>query len=142
MTRVNLQTNWANQIANPVGLFALVLCLLFSQTLGFMHGIAHAPHSHQHNHQHDTHSVAATSESIASEESAHWIADIFAGHSDESTCQVFDQLSHGSALLGSAVELPKLTLRSFFLDTYRGATPYCQRSLIQARGPPAFSLVV
>jgi hypothetical protein len=142
MTRVNLQTNWANQIAYPVGLLAIVLCLLLSQTLGFMHGIAHAPHSHQHNHQHDTHSVAAASGSIASEVNAHWIADLFAGHGEESTCQVFDQLSHSNALLGSAVELPKLTLRSFFLDTYRGATPHCQRSLIQARGPPAFSPVV
>jgi disulfide bond formation protein DsbB len=141
VARVNSQMNWVNQAANPVRLIALVLCLLLSQALGFMHGIEHAPHS-QHLHHKDNHSYQTQFEAKASNAHASWLSDLFAGHSDESTCQVFDQLSHGSALLGSAVEFPKLTLSSFFLDTYRGATPHCQRSLIQARGPPAISPVV
>lgn len=135
--RVNKQTNWVSHAAGPVRLFVLVLCLLLSQALGLMHGIKHVPHSHHHNHQH-----ISQFEAIAAEAHASWIADLFAGHSEESTCQVFDQLSHGSALLGQAVDIGYLTFTSFFLDTYRGVTPAYQRSLIQARGPPAVSAVV
>lgn len=133
ITRVNQQTNWVSQAASPVRLFALVLCLLLSQALGFMHGIEHAPHTHHHDHQYSTQFNARVSEARTS-----WVADLFAGHSEESTCQVFDQLSHGSALLGHAIDIAQLTLSSFFLGTYRGATPPNQRSLVQARGPPAF----
>jgi hypothetical protein len=142
MTIVDQQTNRVSRVANSVGMIVLVLCLLLSQSLGFMHGIEHAPHAQHQNHQHSKSSEAELPEATASKVNTHWIADLFAGHGEESTCQVFDQLSHGSALLGNAVEIPQLTLSSFFLDTYRGATPHCQRSLIQARGPPAFSLVL
>jgi hypothetical protein len=116
-----------------VRLFALVLCLLLSQALGFMHGIEHAPHAHHPDHQR-----GMPFEVVASEAHTSWVADLFAGHSEESTCQVFEQLSHGSALLGYAADMAQLALRSFFLDTYQGATPAYQRSLAQARGPPAF----
>jgi hypothetical protein len=147
LMRVNQQTNWVSDIANSASLFVLVLCLLLSQTLGFMHGIEHAPHSGHHSHQNYNHPVVAASEPIASEPSAleqhsHWIADLFTGHGEESTCQVFEQLSYGGALIGSAVEIPLFALSSFFLDTYQGATPYCHRSLIQARGPPAVTALV
>lgn len=98
-----------------------------------MHGVEHAPHSHHHDHQRGT-----QIEAVASEVHTSWVADLFAGHSEESTCQVFDQLSHGSALLGHAADIAQLALSSFFLDTHRGATPSYQRSLVQARGPPAF----
>ncbi len=133
--RNNRQINWVNQAASPMRLFALVLCLLLSQVLGFMHGIAHTPHSDHHQH-------STQLEAIASDARTSWAADLFAGHSEESTCQVFDQLSNGSALLGNAVDIAQLRLESFFLDTYRGATPPFQRLLIQARGPPAASTLV
>jgi hypothetical protein len=116
--------------------FALVVCLLLSQALGFMHGIEHAPHTlhhDHHDHQHHTHFDATVSEAHTS-----WVADLFAGHSEESTCQVFDQLSHGSALLGHVADIAQLVLSSFFLDVYRGATPPYQRALVLARGPPVF----
>ncbi|MDO8458798.1 MAG: hypothetical protein Q7T07_17995 [Burkholderiaceae bacterium] len=126
--RVSKTANWASQAVGPVRLFALVLSLLLAQALGFMHGIEHAPH---------TNLQATQFQSKVSDARTGWVADLFAGHSEESTCQVFDQLSHGSALLGHAVDIAPLALASFFLDTYRGATPPYQRSLIQARGPPA-----
>jgi hypothetical protein len=121
--RTNQPTNWASQAASPVRLFALVLSLLLAQALGLVHGIEHAPRSHQQ------------TERLEKLQST--VSDLFAGHNEESTCQVFDQLSHGSALLGDTPAIGPLTLASFFLDTYRGATPPHQRSLIQARGPPA-----
>lgn len=142
MSRFNQQINWISRVANSVGLLAIVLCLLLSQTLGFMHGIEHAPRFDRHNHQHNTQTEAAASGSIASVARIHWIANLFAGHSEESTCQVFDQLSHGSALLGHASDITQSRLTSFFLDTYQGATPAFQRSLIQARGPPSASTLV
>ena len=140
--KVNQQTNWVSHLASSVNLCTLVLCLLLSQTLGFMHGIEHAPRSDHHNHQHNTQSEEAASGSIASVARIHWIANLFAGHSEESTCQVFDQLSNGSALLGHASDIAHLRLTSFFIDTYRDATPAFQRSLVQARGPPSASTLV
>lgn len=133
--RANKPRNWANQAADPVRLFALVLSLLLAQALGFMHGIEHAPLTHLQTVQLVSFQSAAADASAGAR--AGWVADLFAGHNEESTCQVFDQLSHGSALLGQALVVTPLALASFFLDTYRGATPPYQRSLIQARGPPA-----
>jgi hypothetical protein len=144
MTRTNQQTNWVNQATSPVRLFALSLCLLVSQALGFMHGIEHAPYRHNHDH-HSDHQLGKQFDAAASDAHTSWVADLFAGHSEESTCQVFDQLSHGSALPGHVVDIAQLTLSSFFLDAYRGVTPPFQRSLVQARGPPAlldFSVIL
>ncbi len=137
--RANKPSNWASQVASPAQLFALVLSLLLAQALGFMHGIEHAPRTHLPTMQlvsfQSTVSLASARTHAA--KNAGWATDLFAGHSEESTCQVFDQLSHGSALLGQTLVLAPLALASFYLDTYRGATPPHQRSLIQARGPPA-----
>ena len=130
--RANMPRNWASQAASPMRLFALVLSLLLAQALGFMHGIEHAPRASLQTVQFQSPTTDETSAARAD-----WVADLFAGHGEASTCQVFDQLSHGSALLGQALLATPLSLASFFLDTYRGATPPCQRSLIQARGPPA-----
>jgi hypothetical protein len=135
--RVNSQKNWVSLAASPVRLLALVLCLLLSQALGFMHGIEHAPRSLHHHHHQENHHYQTQFGDKASIAHPSWLTDLFAGHSEESTCQVFDQLSHGSALLGNAVDIAQLRLTSFFLDTFRGATPPFHRSLIQARGPPA-----
>ena len=146
--KVNQQTHWVSHLASSVNFCTLILCLLLSQTLGFMHGIKHAPRSDHHNHLHNAQSEAAASGTIASVASVasvariHWIANLFAGHSEESTCQVFDQLSNGSALLGHASVIAQLRLTSFFIDTYRAATPAFQRSLVQARGPPSASTLV
>lgn len=121
-------------------LFALVLSLLLAQALGFMHGIEHAPRAHLRTVQLVPFQSTVSDVSAGAREG--WVADLFAGHGEESTCQVFDLLSHGSALLGQALVVAPLALASFFLDTYRGATPPSQRSLIQARGPPAIFIAL
>ena len=110
-----------------VRLYVLVLSLLVAQVLGLMHGIVHADHD-SHIHREGAHVQSS------------WLVDIFVGHSEASTCQVFDQLSQGSALVSQMPALALRVLTSFFLDIYRGATPLPQRLLIQARGPPAAGL--
>lgn len=140
--QVKTQKNGANKAVGPVRLFALILSLLLAQALGFMHGIEHAPLASPHilphvalNGQQDQ--QAQQVQSATRHHHTGWVADLFAGHGKESTCQVFDQLSHGSALLGHVSVVASFAQSSFFLDAYRGATPPRQRSLIQARGPPA-----
>ena len=133
--RANKPENRASQAASSMRLFALVMSLLLAQALGFMHGIEHAPRTHLPALQMVPFQSTAAGASTGTY--AGWVTDLFAGHSEESTCQVFDQLSHGSALLCQALAVSPLALGSFFLDVYRGATPLHQRSLIQARGPPA-----
>jgi hypothetical protein len=128
--RLKKQKNWANNAVGPVRLFALVFGLLVAQALGFMHGIEHVQRV-------GFQTAQFQSQSNASGAHTGWVTDLFAGHDGESTCQVFDQLSQGNALLAHASAVVHLAQTSFFLDTYRGATPPHQRSLIQARGPPA-----
>lgn len=135
IVRANKPGNWASRAASPVRLFALVLSLLLAQALGFMHGIEHAPRTLLPTVQ--SVPLQSTAADVSAGARSGWVTDLFAGHSEESTCQVFDQLSHGSALLGQALVVAPLTLASFFLDVYRGVMPPHQRSLIQARGPPA-----
>ncbi len=133
--RASKSTKWVGLAASRLCWFALVLSLLLAQALGFMHGIEHASHTHLQTVRMVP--IQSAVADISEEMRSDWVADLFSGHGEESTCQVFDQLSHGSALLGQALDLASPALTSFFLDTYRGATPLCQRSLIQARGPPA-----
>ncbi|MDO8768333.1 MAG: hypothetical protein Q7K57_06485 [Burkholderiaceae bacterium] len=158
IVRVKTQKNGANKTVSPVRLFALIVSLLLAQALGFMHGIEHAPLASPHTSSLISPLVSSLVSSLISPHLAlngqqdqqaqqvqsatphhhtGWVADLFAGHGEESTCQVFDQLSHGSALLGHVSVMAPFAQSSFFLDAYRGATPSRQRSLIQARGPPA-----
>lgn len=147
---VKTHKNGANTAVSPVRLFALIVSLLLAQALGFMHGIEHAPlasppilqpislpispHVALKGQQDQQ---AQQDQSATPHHHTGWVADLFAGHGEESTCQVFDQLSHGSALLGHVSLVASFAQSRFFLDAYRGATPPRQRSLIQARGPPA-----
>jgi hypothetical protein len=86
----------------PVAAGVLVLALLWTQTLGLLHGIAHGPHGagaprsvvHVHDdteHSHATHPAHAH------------VAALFDTHDDESAeCRLYDQLTHGD-LLWSAI---------------------------------------
>lgn len=132
LARTIKQPQGANKAFGSVRLFALIVSLLLAQALGFMHGIEHAPHANAYNNHQQAQLHGATPDHHTG-----WVADLFAGHDEESTCQVFDQLSHGHALLGEAAVVKPDVLTLFFLDAYRGATPLPQCSLIQARGPPA-----
>ncbi len=71
--------------------YVLILCLLLSQTLGLVHSIEHA----QHHSKQET--VQAQLKADADQ------SDLFAGHDEEITCQLYDQLSLGGALVGDVV---------------------------------------
>jgi hypothetical protein len=65
-------------------LFALVL----AQTLGLVHRIVHAPIG--------AHPAIAASASTTAGTS--WLKALFAGHSSEQGCDLYDQLSHADAV--------------------------------------------
>lgn len=120
---------------------AIIVSLVVAQSIGLLHGFAHQhtgriafhslhDHAFEEHQEHQEHLTQATSHS--------WMADMFAGHSEGSTCQVFDQQCHSDAATATATtaDYAYLKLVNFFLDTYRGATPFSPPALVQARGPP------
>jgi hypothetical protein len=109
-------------------LWWLALALLVAPALGHMHRIVHGPQAHtahahvqaQHGHAH-----------------AHGVADLFVAHDDDSTCRLFDQLTHSDALPAlPALALPLLLVPFLFRRFERNAVSR-RAALFDARGPPA-----
>jgi hypothetical protein len=112
-----------------------VLCLLLAavvlaQALGLMHRVVHLPnapaqldqrsgHGHGHAHAHE----------------AGWVASLFAGHADDSSCRLFDPLNHEAAPSVPVVALPAVAAL-FFLDAFQGDFVARWAALFDARGPP------
>ncbi|MGV3493256.1 MAG: hypothetical protein ACO1OY_05250 [Ramlibacter sp.] len=100
----------------------VLVALVGAQALGFVHRIAHGPHSPAHAH--------------AIQPQAHWADALFAGHDGERDCRLFDAL--GLDQLPLAVPaLPALPaaatgmlLPAAALLAGRCPSPY------RARGPP------
>lgn len=106
----------------------VVLALLAAQCLGLMHRIVHAPHV-QHLPQ---------MQQAQAPHAAGWISCLFAGHSDDSTCRLFDPLGHGAPPVAPVVALP-VVLSSYFIDHFQGEFLVRWAALFDARGPPALS---
>ena len=121
----------------------MALSLLFSQTLGLLHGTVH--NASQANVQ------------------AHWAAQadeppepglrpassvslgiklpnalqlLFSDHQTESDCLVYDQLSHCDAAPFIAVAALPLVIQAFLLSLLSGLAVARWHALFQARGPP------
>jgi disulfide bond formation protein DsbB len=109
--------------------YVLILCLLLSQTLGLVHSIEHAQH----------HSKPVTVQATQQTDVDH--NDLFAGHNEETTCQLYDQLSLGGALVGNVATLSQATPESMHMASVGQCNYTHQRSLVQARAPPAVLLV-
>ncbi len=92
-------------------------------------------HSIEHSQRHSkTDTVQATHQADADHH------DLFAGHDDETTCQLYDQLSMGGALVCNAIAQTHATPEAILL-VIDGQDIYThQRSLVQARAPPAILL--
>ena len=105
----------------------VVLVLLAAQAIGLMHRIVHAPHV--------AHPAYAAQQQL---QDGGWVAGLFAGHADDSTCRLFDPLGHDAPPVAPVVVLP-MVLSSFFLDHFQGEFLVRWAALFDARGPPALS---
>lgn len=108
--------------------FVLVCALLAAQALGLVHGITHAPHA--------AGAPAGVSAQPSAEATGHGIAGLFAGHSDERGCRLYDALGHAAP-----VSLPLLVLPLVLAPALASAPqPGCiarPGAPFDARGPPA-----
>jgi hypothetical protein len=116
-------------------LWSLVLgALLFAQTLGLIHSLAHAQHAGEGQeiewrHLHGDEAIGQHSEG--------WLDKLFASHEEEgSQCRVFDHQSH-SALMPSvaALALPSV-LQAFVVAVWVSCRPATSAASFDARGPP------
>lgn len=107
-------------------LWWLALALLVAPALGHMHRIVHGPQTH-----------TPQAQVHAQQPHAHGVADLFAVHDDDSSCRLFDQLTHSDALPGLPVlALPMLLVPFLFRRIEREAVAR-HAALFDARGPPA-----
>lgn len=114
-------------LSRRVLLVGLVVALLAMQTLGFMHRVAHGPQAGLSSHQ----------QAVPQDDGhGHGVARLFAGHDDDSSCRVYDQLSHSDLIGGAcAVALPAVP-PSFLILLSLGEAAARWAALFDARGPP------
>jgi hypothetical protein len=113
---------------------ALVLCIVGFQSLGFVHGIAHAFHAapasaHEtatqasHDHHHDT------------PHGAGWLDRLFSDHASEQ-CRLLDGLAQPGPSVAPAAPEPLLASGCVLVTWPAGVLPAPRGDLFQARGPP------
>ena len=106
----------------------LLSALVMAQALGLMHRVVHLPQGQElaheyHDHDHHAHGHG-------------WVAELFAGHDDDSSCRLFDPLNLEGAACVPALALPPIAA-FFFLDQLQGEFLARWVALFDARGPPA-----
>ncbi len=112
----------------------MALVLLLAPLLGLMHGVVHGaggglPAVQTHAYD-GSHSVRQATESHG------WLADLFAAHTTEADCRVYDQLCHsGGVATPPALVLP-VVLTSFVFHFLEGEVLARRAALFEARGPP------
>lgn len=116
-------------------LWLLAFALVAAQALSLMHRVVHGPQadiapafaaqqaddegdSYDHGHDHG------------------WLAALFSGHDDDSTCRLFDALGHHIAPAVAAAALPAL-LSPISLQWAQGEALVRWAALFDARGPPS-----
>jgi hypothetical protein len=109
----------------------LLLAQLLWQTLGQMHRVLHYGH-------------AAALQNAAAVGPKHGhpgndgLAALFAGHGDEGSCRLFDQLGQCDALAMPSPAVLPLVLLAFLPSFSLGEVLARRAALFQARGPPSF----
>ena len=104
----------------------LLLALVLAQTLGLVHRIVHAPIGGH----------PAMSASVSGAGDNGWLKALFAGHSSEQGCDLYDQLSHADALPQAptaAILVPDLDA---VLPCHAVGQAAAQAAGFLARGPP------
>jgi hypothetical protein len=108
----------------------LMLALLLSQSLGLWHGVVHGPiHGASAN-------PAAQIFSGHETQDGHEAHDGHDGAGGSPQCRLYDQCSHGDALVQVSVLALPLDLRSFVLVVLAGLAWARWHAHFQARGPP------
>jgi len=113
-------------------LWWLVLALLVAPALGHMHRIVHGPQAQTQTSQARVHAPHAQPQA-----QAHGVADLFAVHGDDSSCRLFDQLTHSDALPAMPVLALPLLLVPFLFRRLERDIVAREAALFDARGPPA-----
>ena len=110
----------------------MAFALVAAQALGLMHRVVHGPQVFIGHESGAQHSLGEADGRLGSG----WVAGLFAGHDDDSTCRLFDPLNHVGALAVPAVTLPVI-LAFFFIDFFQGEFLARWATLYDARGPPS-----
>jgi len=115
-------------------LWCLALALVLAPTLGHLHRTVHGPHT-ELAHEWAAGQAHADHDDHAGHDHG-WIAGLFTAHDDDSTCRLFDQLTHSDALASlPALALP-LVLTPFLFRRLDGIARARWATLFDARGPP------
>ncbi|MES2398983.1 MAG: hypothetical protein V4573_03270 [Pseudomonadota bacterium] len=110
----------------------VTLALLLAQMLGLMHGTVHGPGY--------AGAFASAKTSVARAERAHAhnsvVDSLFASHTRDADCRLYDQASHGSAALHVASLVLPVLLPTVAVAIFEGEALARWAALFDARGPP------
>ncbi len=109
-----------------------VLALLAAQTLGQVHGVAHAPAVHHGPVQVDAQPAHTGHGGVQS-----LLHGLFDGHGDGADCRLYDQLSHGDGMPAIAAVVLPLALPAALLQFLQGQVLARHAALFDARAPPS-----
>jgi len=104
----------------------LLIALVFAQTLGLVHRIVHAP----------TIGHPAPLASASTPAGTAWLKALFAGHSSEHGCDLYDQLSHADAVPQASITSPVVHTIDAVPSWHSGVHVAAQATGFLARGPP------
>ncbi|MES2635466.1 MAG: hypothetical protein V4669_21035 [Pseudomonadota bacterium] len=102
-------------------LWLMLFALVAAQTLGLVHRVSHAGKA-----------------STLSNPSAGWVAAFQDSHTDDPSCQVFDQASQALLSFDAPVTALALFALNHFIQWSLGEAVARWAALFEARGPPAF----
>lgn len=101
----------------------VMLALVFAQTLGLVHRIVHSPLA-----------LHAATQAVAP--AGDWVKALFAGHSTEQGCDLYDQLSHADLIHVDVVTVLPLHFVAADTPSHPASRLAAQATGFLARGPP------